>query len=262
MHTVICSYSNVLLILGFGIGLIFVPATMIVNQYFDRRRPLANGILCSGSGIGILVMSPIIENSIEAFGWRGALLIYACFTLQLCVCACLMRPIKLAKNPAQKQPDDIRGEQMSPLMEKEPESENCEPKYASLPFLRSTVDTCSCSTLSLPMLFGSHLSIDIGKQGSQIDKKENQKQERKSCALPPFLTRKPFLFIAVGCLLTQMGQFIPLTFIGDYGNHVGVTSQEISIVLSIFGKFNIIFFLFHKASVEGLYDIYTDCMLS
>ncbi|XP_022333147.2 monocarboxylate transporter 12-like isoform X1 [Crassostrea virginica] len=228
------------LLCGFGIGLIFVPATMIVNQYFDRRRPLANGILCSGSGIGILVMSPIIENSIEAFGWRGALLIYACFTLQLCVCACLMRPIKLAKNPAQKQPDDIRGEQTYPLMEKELESEKCEPKYASLPFLRSTVDTCSCSTLSLPMLFGSHLSIDKGKQGSQIDKKENQKQERKSCALPPFLTRKPFLFIAVGCLLTQMGQFIPLTFIGDYGNHVGVTSQEISIVLSIFGVANTI----------------------
>lgn len=217
--------------------MIFVPSIMIVNQYFDRKRSLANGILTSGSGIGLLVMSPIIERSVEAYGWRGSLLIYSCFTLQLCVCACLMRPVKTFNNRAQKNSEKHIDEQISPLARKVCDTENYDARYASMPFLRNRNSFIeSCSTLSLPMLFGSHLSVDKAKESIDfIECESTETQRSETCALPSFCRSKPFIFITIGCLLTQMGQFIPLIFIGDYGNHVGVSSEDISIILSIFG---------------------------
>lgn len=228
------------LLCGVGIGMIFVPSIMIVNQYFDRKRSLANGILTSGSGIGLLVMSPIIERSVESYGWRGSLLIYSCFTLQLCVCACLMRPVKAFNNQVQKNNEKVNEEQISPLVMKPYERENYDARYASMSFLRNRNSFIeSCSTLSLPMLFGSHLSVN--KPNESIDVRELERTETQlsqTCTLPPFIRSKPFIFITIGCLLTQMGQFIPLIFIGDYGNHVGVSSKDISIILSIFGVAN------------------------
>lgn len=225
------------LLCGIGVGMLFLPSIMIVNEYFDRKRSLANGILTSGSGIGLLVMSPIIERSVEAYGWRGSLLIYSCFTLQLCVCACLMRPVKAFKNQVQKNSEKRIEEQISPLVTKVDDRENIDSRYASMPFLRNRNSFIeSCSTLSLPMLFGSHLSFNKARES--IDLEESEKQRSKTCALPPFIRSKPFIFITIGCLLTQMGQFIPLIFIGDYGNHVGVSSEDISIILSIFGVAN------------------------
>lgn len=230
--------------------MIFVPSIMIVNQYFDRKRSLANGILTSGSGIGLLVMSPIIERSVESYGWRGSLLIYSCFTLQLCVCACLMRPVKAFNNQVQKNNEKVNEEQISPLVMKPYERENYDARYASMSFLRNRNSFIeSCSTLSLPMLFGSHLSVN--KPNESIDVRELERTETQlsqTCTLPPFIRSKPFIFITIGCLLTQMGQFIPLIFIGDYGNHVGVSSKDISIILSIFGMKRYSVFLWHIAN--------------
>ncbi|THV80498.1 MFS general substrate transporter [Aureobasidium pullulans] len=40
------------LLVGFGIGFLYIPSTAILSQWFKRRRSLANGISSAGSGVG------------------------------------------------------------------------------------------------------------------------------------------------------------------------------------------------------------------
>ncbi|XP_062617832.1 monocarboxylate transporter 12-like [Saccostrea cucullata] len=228
------------LLCGLGVGMVFLPSIVIVNEYFDRKRSLANGILTSGSGLGLLVMSPVIEKSIEAFGWRGSFLIYACFTLQLCVCASLMRPLRKIINRKENEPTTPFPKSVANGIEKD------DNRYASMPFLNRSDNLMfgSSGTLSLPILFGSNRSINTGPYIESLvevtEPEEKVQQCSGTCTLPAFCSSRSFVFITIGCLLTQMGQAIPLVFIGDYGNHVGVTSADISLVLSTFGVANTI----------------------
>ena len=45
-------------------------ATLMVGQYFKRRRELVEIFLVSGSGIGISVMSSILRWLVRDIGWR------------------------------------------------------------------------------------------------------------------------------------------------------------------------------------------------
>lgn len=44
------------ILVGIGVGLIYIPATAVIPQWFSQRRSLANGICSAGSGIGGLIM--------------------------------------------------------------------------------------------------------------------------------------------------------------------------------------------------------------
>ena len=56
--------------LCFGIGASFTyfPTVIVLKKYFKRYLNLANGISASGSGLGTLVLGPLIEHSLECFG--------------------------------------------------------------------------------------------------------------------------------------------------------------------------------------------------
>jgi hypothetical protein len=41
--------------------------------------------MSAGSGIGMIVMSPVVEKILTVYDWRGALIIMAGLLLQLCV---------------------------------------------------------------------------------------------------------------------------------------------------------------------------------
>ena len=58
--------------LCFGIGASFTyfPTVIVLKKYFKRYLNLANGISASGSGLGTLVLGPLIEHSLGHFGLR------------------------------------------------------------------------------------------------------------------------------------------------------------------------------------------------
>ncbi|RFU25895.1 hypothetical protein B7463_g10442, partial [Scytalidium lignicola] len=62
------------ILVGIGLGFIFVPATPILSQWFSRKRSLATGIGAGGSGIGGLIFSfgitPIVHNISLAWAFR------------------------------------------------------------------------------------------------------------------------------------------------------------------------------------------------
>lgn len=57
---------------GFGVGCCFVPMVAAVGGWFMERRTLALGLAVAGIGLGTLVLVPVMEQIIEANGWRTA----------------------------------------------------------------------------------------------------------------------------------------------------------------------------------------------
>lgn len=60
-------------LVGLGMGLLFIPSVQCTSQWFDKKRSLANGINSAGSGIGGLIMSFAIGAIIKNRDFRWAL---------------------------------------------------------------------------------------------------------------------------------------------------------------------------------------------
>jgi len=55
---------------GVGFGMMFLPALVMVNFYFDNKRALANGISVCGAGIGTFVMAPLVNFLVSEYSWK------------------------------------------------------------------------------------------------------------------------------------------------------------------------------------------------
>lgn len=61
------------LLVGVGMGLLFVPSVQCTSQWFEKKRSLANGINSAGSGIGGLIFSFATGAVIKNVSFRWAL---------------------------------------------------------------------------------------------------------------------------------------------------------------------------------------------
>ncbi|XP_046638831.1 monocarboxylate transporter 2-like isoform X4 [Daphnia pulicaria] len=66
-HQLFLSYG---LILGVGVGLTRDTATLMVGQYFKRRREAVEIALVGSSGIGLALMTVFLHTTLGAIGWR------------------------------------------------------------------------------------------------------------------------------------------------------------------------------------------------
>lgn len=53
---------------GLGLGLLYMVARAVINEWFDRRMGLATGLACAGSGVGQLVMAPLMVTALDTLG--------------------------------------------------------------------------------------------------------------------------------------------------------------------------------------------------
>ena len=61
-----------------GIGGINAPLYIYVSRWFDRRRGSALALISSGTYLAGAMWPPVFEQAIANFGWRQAMLWYAC----------------------------------------------------------------------------------------------------------------------------------------------------------------------------------------
>lgn len=66
-HQLFFSYGTVV---GIGVGMTRDCSTLMVAQYFKRKREFVEIFIVAGSGLGIVVMSTFIKSAIESIGWR------------------------------------------------------------------------------------------------------------------------------------------------------------------------------------------------
>jgi len=65
----------------------------MVGYYFERRRGMAAGVACSGSGFGLLTLAPLAAFLVAEYTWKGALTVLAGVSLNCLVWGALMRPL-------------------------------------------------------------------------------------------------------------------------------------------------------------------------
>lgn len=78
------------ILVGMGIGFIYIPSLPILSQWFDSRRSVANGISSAGSGFGGALWAWGTGAVIEALGLRAALWITGILTGTLTTIATLL----------------------------------------------------------------------------------------------------------------------------------------------------------------------------
>ena len=75
----------------FGIGscFVFLPLYLAMPRYFIKRCSLALGLVATGPGGGLFVMSPVLQALVDALDWRGTFMamagIVAIIGLLICV---------------------------------------------------------------------------------------------------------------------------------------------------------------------------------
>ena len=63
-------YYNKTACAGIGVGLTRDTATIMVGQYFKKKRELVEIFMVSGSGLGMSIMSLVLMKTMPKIGWR------------------------------------------------------------------------------------------------------------------------------------------------------------------------------------------------
>ncbi|XP_050536933.1 monocarboxylate transporter 10-like isoform X3 [Daktulosphaira vitifoliae] len=123
-HQLFFSYGTVI---GIGVGMTRDCSTLMVAQYFKRKREFVEIFIVSGSGIGIAVMSSFIKGAISSIGWRLGLqlitaTVFTTFLLGTCYrSASLYHPQRRAilhlKNQKRKIKDKNRHDDRPPFLD-------------------------------------------------------------------------------------------------------------------------------------------------
>lgn len=95
--SILTIYLTAGVLTGLGLALNFQPSLIMLNRYFDKRRPLANGLAAAGSPVFLCCLSPLGQMLQYNFGWRGGFLILGGLLLNCCACGALMRPLEPPK---------------------------------------------------------------------------------------------------------------------------------------------------------------------
>jgi len=92
---------------GLGVGIAvacaYVPMVATVGAWFVQRRTTALGVAVAGIGVGTLVLAPVSERLIDAYGWRTAYVVLGLGGAALLVLSSFgahRPPLGLAQAPA------------------------------------------------------------------------------------------------------------------------------------------------------------------
>ncbi|XP_053424242.1 monocarboxylate transporter 4 isoform X2 [Nycticebus coucang] len=96
-RSIVQVYLSTGVVTGLGLALNFQPSLIMLNRYFNKRRPMANGLAAAGSPVFLCALSPLGQVLQDHYGWRGGFLILGGLLLNCCVCAALMRPLRTSQ---------------------------------------------------------------------------------------------------------------------------------------------------------------------
>jgi MFS family permease len=74
-------------VIGVGMGAMFIPLVSMTARWFNARRNLMTGLVASGAGAGMLIIPSITALLIERYGWRTTFVIMGIFVLAIVLTA-------------------------------------------------------------------------------------------------------------------------------------------------------------------------------
>ncbi|MFH4976687.1 hypothetical protein AB6A40_003396 [Gnathostoma spinigerum] len=84
-------------VMGFGFGLMYCPAIVVVTIYFEKKRAMATGIAVCGAGVGTVIFAPVSEFLVSSFSWRTVFVFYTGVVMMCSICGSLFRPLKFVE---------------------------------------------------------------------------------------------------------------------------------------------------------------------
>ena len=87
---------------GFGLSFCFVTSVVIVAYYFEKKRSFSTGLAVCGTGVGTSIFPPLTTYFLKTFSWRGTLLIFSGFFLNIIVFGAFMRDLDTNEETALK----------------------------------------------------------------------------------------------------------------------------------------------------------------
>ncbi|XP_021361243.1 monocarboxylate transporter 12-like [Mizuhopecten yessoensis] len=84
-------------IVGIGAGLTYTTSIIVIGFNFEEKLNLASGVALSGIGMGVLGLSPVIQEMREIFGNKGFFFIMAGISAHLCIFGTLYFPSQIEK---------------------------------------------------------------------------------------------------------------------------------------------------------------------
>ncbi|XP_068244036.1 monocarboxylate transporter 12-like isoform X2 [Palaemon carinicauda] len=79
---------------GIGLGILVTISNIIIPVYFTAHLGRANGILMTGTSIGIFVLPLLITHLQQLYTYRGATLILGAILFNTCVAAAVFHPVR------------------------------------------------------------------------------------------------------------------------------------------------------------------------
>ncbi|XP_010193957.1 monocarboxylate transporter 3 [Colius striatus] len=189
---------------GLGMALNFQPSLIMLGTYFDKRRPLANGLAAAGSPVFLSSLSPLGQVLLEKFGWRGGFLIMGGLLLNCCTCGAVMRPLDMGmKRKTEKAQDKYEAKEMLPMGGKSEEG-------------ISTTD------------------------GTKKAKKAKKKPKKGKKLLDfSIFSNRGFIIYTISKFILVLGLFVPPILLVNYAKDTGVPDTEAAFLLSIIGFIDI-----------------------
>ncbi|XP_066490132.1 monocarboxylate transporter 3 [Tiliqua scincoides] len=190
---------------GLGMALNFQPSLIMLGAYFDKRRPLANGLAAAGSPVFLSALSPLGQVLLQKFGWRGGFLIMGGLLLNCCTCGAVMRPLEVSmKVKREKAQDKYEAKEMLPMGGRA----------------------------------GEVISTTDSTKKSKKAKKKKSKKGKKLLDFSIFKNRG-FVIYAIAKFIMVLGLFVPTILLVNYAKDTGVPDTEAAFLLSIIGFIDI-----------------------
>ena len=83
--TIFALYLTFSVLYGLGSSCVLSASLNIISKYFKKRRSMATGIVACGQGGGVLILGPLLQTMVDAFGWQTTYQIMAGVVLSLCL---------------------------------------------------------------------------------------------------------------------------------------------------------------------------------
>ena len=146
---------------GFGFGMIYLPAVVIVGYYFESKRSLATGIAVCGSGMGSLALPPLANYIMSYLGsWTSVVLAFGLLCFSCTGFGCLMKPLNLEEENDDDEKNDNNEKGTSTILESNQE--------VDVKSITSTKDMFNWKLLTNPNLVLLCLCHGLGNLGTFV----------------------------------------------------------------------------------------------
>ncbi|ABO50318.1 hypothetical protein Dred_1793 [Desulforamulus reducens MI-1] len=78
-------YISAIFMGAFSCGAVALPVSIVITNWFAKKRGLAISIALAGSGFGGAIISPTMADIIQNYGWRTSYLVFAAAMLIICL---------------------------------------------------------------------------------------------------------------------------------------------------------------------------------